>query len=77
MPDAIVRRPYAMTMSSRIKTIVRAVQYKAQETRGKAKQTAGKATGNDRLRREGKAEELKSKLNQFAKRIKEAIKPNR
>jgi uncharacterized protein YjbJ (UPF0337 family) len=34
-------------------------------------------TMNDRLRREGKAEERKSKLNQFAKRIKDAIRPNR
>ena len=66
-----------MTVNARIKSIVRAVKYKAQETRGRAKQTAGKATGNDRLRREGKAEELKSKLNQFTKRIKDAFKPNR
>jgi len=66
-----------MTVNARIKSIVRAIKYKAQETRGRAKQTAGKATGNDRLRREGKAEELKSKLNQLAKRIKDAIKPNR
>jgi uncharacterized protein YjbJ (UPF0337 family) len=66
-----------MTMNARFKTIVRAVKYKAQETRGRAKQTAGEATGNDRLRREGKAEELKSKLNQFAKKIKNAIMPNR
>jgi uncharacterized protein YjbJ (UPF0337 family) len=50
---------------------------KAQEIKGRAKNTAGKATGNERLRREGKAEERKSKLNQFAKRIKDAIRPNR
>jgi len=66
-----------MTVNARIKSMVRAVKYKAQETRGRAKQTAGSATGNDRLRREGKAEERKGKLNQIAKRIKEAIKPNR
>jgi uncharacterized protein YjbJ (UPF0337 family) len=66
-----------MTVNARIKSIVRAVKYKAQETRGRAKQTAGKATGNDRLRREGKAEELKSRLNQFTKRIKDAFRPNR
>jgi uncharacterized protein YjbJ (UPF0337 family) len=40
---------------------------------GRAKQTAGKATGNDSLRRQGKAEELKSRLNQFARKIKDAI----
>jgi uncharacterized protein YjbJ (UPF0337 family) len=77
MPDPHVRRPYAMTVNARIKSIVRAVKYKAQETRGRAKQSAGRATGNDRLRREGKAEELRSRLNQFAKRIKDAIRPNR
>jgi uncharacterized protein YjbJ (UPF0337 family) len=72
-----VRRPYAMTMNARIKSVVQAAKYKAQEISGRAKKTAGKASGNDRLRREGKAEERKSKLNQFAKRIKHAIRPNR
>jgi len=66
-----------MTVNARIKSIVRVVKYKAQGISGRAKQTAGKATGNDRLRREGKVEELKSKRNQFAKRIKDAFKRNR
>ncbi len=66
-----------MTVNARIKSIVRVVKYKAQETRGRAKQRAGKATGNDRLRREGKVEALKSKRNQFARRIKDAFKLNR
>src|SRR5256885_11709399 len=68
------RRAYAMTMNARIKSFVRGVKYKAQEAEGRAKQTAGKATGNDRLRRKGKAEELRSGLNQFAKKIKDAIR---
>ena len=66
-----------MTVNARIKSIVRAVRYRAQETKGRAKQTAGRATGNERLRREGKAEEFRSRLNQFTKRIKDAIRPNR
>jgi uncharacterized protein YjbJ (UPF0337 family) len=66
------RRAYAMTMYARIKSILRGVKYKVQEAEGRAKQTAGKATGNDRLRRKGKADELKSGLNQFAKKIKDA-----
>jgi uncharacterized protein YjbJ (UPF0337 family) len=66
-----------MTVNARIKSIVRVVKYRAQEITGRAKQTAGKATGNDRLRRKGKAEELKSKRIQFAKRIKDAFKLNR
>jgi uncharacterized protein YjbJ (UPF0337 family) len=66
-----------MTVNGRIKSVVRVVKYRALETRGRVKQTAGKATGNDRLRRDGKAEELESKRNQFAKRIKDAFTPHR
>jgi uncharacterized protein YjbJ (UPF0337 family) len=63
-----------MAIGTRIRSAVRGVKYKAQESRGRAKQTAGRATGNNRLRRRGKAEELKSRLNQFTKRIKDAIR---
>jgi uncharacterized protein YjbJ (UPF0337 family) len=63
----------AMTINNRIKSIVRGARYKAQEAEGKAKQTAGEATGNDSLRRQGKTEERKSRLNQFAKKIKDAV----
>jgi len=66
-----------MTMNARIKRIARAVKYKAQETSGRTKETAGQATSNDRLRREGKVEVAKSRVNQFVDRIKDAIKPNR
>jgi uncharacterized protein YjbJ (UPF0337 family) len=62
-----------MTINKRIKSIVRGARYKAQEAEGRAKQTAGNATGNDSLRRQGKAEERKSRLNQFGKKIKDAI----
>jgi len=64
-----------MTMNARIKSMVQNVKYKAQETSGRTKQTAGTATGNAGLRREGKAEEVKSRVGQFVKRIKDAIKP--
>jgi uncharacterized protein YjbJ (UPF0337 family) len=63
-----------MGMSTRIRSVVRGVKYKAQESRGRAKQTAGQAIGNDRLRRRGKAEKLKSRLNQVTNRIKDAIR---
>jgi len=66
-----------MTVNARIKSIIRVAKYKIQEIRGRAKQTAGKATGNDKLRRRGKVEELKSKRNQLGKRIKDAFRPNR
>jgi uncharacterized protein YjbJ (UPF0337 family) len=67
------RRTYAMTRNARIKSIVRGAKYKAHQAEGRAKQTAGNATGKDSLRRQGKAEELKSRLNQFANKIKDAI----
>ena len=63
-----------MTRNARIKSILRGVKHRAQEAEGRAKQTAGKATGNDSLRRQGKAEERKSRLNQFASKIKDAIR---
>ena len=63
-----------MTMNPKIKSIVRNVKYNVQQIRGRAKQTAGSATGDDRLRRQGKAEERKGRFNQFAKRIKDAIR---
>ena len=62
-----------MPRNARIKSIVRGVKYRAQEAEGRAKQTTGKATGNDSLRRQGKAEERKSRLHQFASKIKDAI----
>jgi uncharacterized protein YjbJ (UPF0337 family) len=63
-----------MAMNARIKSMVRDLRYKAQENRGKAKQIAGKATGNDRLRGQGKSEELRSRVSQFAKKIRDAVK---
>jgi uncharacterized protein YjbJ (UPF0337 family) len=63
-----------MTMSTRLKTLARDVKYQAQRTRGRVKQTAGKATGNDRLRREGKAEHRKSRLDRFVRKLKDAVR---
>ncbi len=63
-----------MTMSTRIRGVVRGVRSKAQASRGRAKQTAGRATGNNRLRRRGKVEELQSRLSQFTNRIREAVR---
>ena len=63
-----------MTLSNRIRIIARGVKYKTRENRGKAKQAAGRVTGNDRLRRQGRAEQLASRLHKFANRIKDAVK---
>ena len=39
-----------------------------------SKETAGKATGNERLRRQGKADQMKAKIKQAGEKIKDALK---
>jgi uncharacterized protein YjbJ (UPF0337 family) len=46
----------------------------AQDVAGKAKEAAGKATGNDDLRNEGKADQGKSSLKKAGENIKDAFK---
>jgi uncharacterized protein YjbJ (UPF0337 family) len=62
-----------MTVTTRIKTIVRDVKNRARTTKGRAKQRAGTATGNAKLRRQGRAEVRKGRLAQFAQRVRGAI----
>jgi uncharacterized protein YjbJ (UPF0337 family) len=42
---------------------------KGEELRGKAKETAGRATGNEQWQAEGKAEQIKSNLRQAAEKF--------
>jgi uncharacterized protein YjbJ (UPF0337 family) len=63
-----------MTMSARIRSALRGAKYKVQEKKGRAKQKAGRATGNNRLRRAGRAEELRSRFGQVSKKIQDAIR---
>ncbi len=53
---------------------VRKVENTAEQARGRAKQAAGKVTGDDRLRVEGKADEMKGDLRQAGEKVKEAFK---
>jgi uncharacterized protein YjbJ (UPF0337 family) len=46
----------------------------ANEVAGNVKQGVGKATGNDRLRAEGKAQELKGDAQKAKGQVKDAIK---
>jgi uncharacterized protein YjbJ (UPF0337 family) len=46
----------------------------AQQAKGKAKETVGKATGNDRLRAKGKADQMKGNLKQAGEKVKDAFK---
>jgi uncharacterized protein YjbJ (UPF0337 family) len=46
----------------------------AQLAKGKVKETAGKATGNERLRRQGKADQVKGKIKQAGEKLKDTLR---
>ena len=50
---------------------------KAQELKGQAKETAGRASDNPRLEAEGRADQTKANLKQAAEKIKDAFRPRR
>ncbi len=45
---------------------------KAQDIKGKVKETAGKATGNDRLESKGKTDQAKSAVKDAGEQVKDA-----
>jgi uncharacterized protein YjbJ (UPF0337 family) len=45
-----------------------------QGAKGKAKETAGRATGNDRLRAKGKTDRAKSKVKKTGERMKDRLR---
>ena len=47
---------------------------KAEELRGKAKETVGKATGDDALEAQGDRDQRKSSLKQAGEKVKDAFK---
>jgi uncharacterized protein YjbJ (UPF0337 family) len=46
----------------------------AQRAKGKVKETVGKATGNERLRRQGKVDQMKGKIKQTGEKVKDALR---
>lgn len=46
----------------------------AEKLAGKGKETAGNATGDDRLKAEGKGDQVKADLKQAGEKIKDAFK---
>ena len=48
-----------------------------QELSGRAKQKTGEATGNRRLQREGRADQVKGDLKQAGEKIKDAMRRRR
>jgi len=47
---------------------------KAEEVKGKVKETTGQAVGNDRLEAEGVADQTKGNLKQAGEKVKDAAK---
>ena len=45
-----------------------------QRAKGKVKETAGKLTGNDKLRAKGKSDRTKGNLKQAGEKLKDAVK---
>jgi uncharacterized protein YjbJ (UPF0337 family) len=45
----------------------------AQQAKGKLKEAAGKLSGNDKLRAEGKADQAKADLKQAGEKVKDAF----
>jgi uncharacterized protein YjbJ (UPF0337 family) len=46
----------------------------AQQAKGKIKETAGKAVGNNKLEAEGNADQMKGNLKQAGEKVKDAFK---
>ena len=46
----------------------------AQQAKGKLKETVGKASGNNKLRAEGKADQMKGNVKQAGEKLKDAFK---
>jgi uncharacterized protein YjbJ (UPF0337 family) len=49
------------------------IDNKTEELAGKAKEGVGKATGDDELENQGKADQLKSNLKQAGEKVKDAF----
>lgn len=50
------------------------VKSATQQAKGKVKEAAGEVTGNDRLRRKGKSDQVKAKVKQAGERVKDAFR---
>ena len=46
----------------------------AQQAKGKLKETVGKVRGNNKLRAEGKADQMKGSVKQAGEKLKDAVK---
>jgi uncharacterized protein YjbJ (UPF0337 family) len=56
-------------------TISKTIAHQAEATRGAAKRMFGRATGNSRLRVEGRMEQAKANAKQSGAKLKDVFKP--
>jgi uncharacterized protein YjbJ (UPF0337 family) len=56
-------------------TISKTITHQAEATRGAAKRMFGRATGNSRLRVEGRMEQAKANAKQSGAKLKDVFKP--
>jgi len=50
------------------------IENSAEDLKGKTKETAGKATGNEKLEAEGKTDQTKANVKKAAENVKDAVK---
>lgn len=50
---------------------------KADEVKGKVKETAGQVTGDDELKSQGKGDQAKGDVKQAGQKVKDAISPDK
>jgi len=55
-------------------SIAKKIAHKAEAVKGSAKKTAGRVTGNRRLRAEGRGDQAKGNLEQAGAKVKDAVK---
>jgi len=55
-------------------SIAKKIAHKAEAVKGSAKKTAGRATGNRRLRAEGRGDRVKGNMKQAGAKVKDAVK---
>jgi uncharacterized protein YjbJ (UPF0337 family) len=55
-------------------SIVKKIAHKAEATKGAAKKYLGRATGNTRLRTEGRVDQAKGNTKQAGQKVKDAFK---
>jgi uncharacterized protein YjbJ (UPF0337 family) len=77
-PDMAIRRrghpPHGGCWKENAVSFADKVKHKAEELKGKGKEALGRATGDDELKVEGKADQAKGRIKQAGEKIKDIFK---